>query len=186
VPIGECDDGQVGRFADLEAARGRLGTEGPGPEKSGHRHQQLAGERFVLTVEESQLVEQAERVGRRQAVRAQTDDHTALEEGAIGMRRMAESGMGPGTIGDGDALVVGRGLWTELPEVVGLEIRPVGDQPVGVPQFAAADVIGRARTDRLPLLVPGPDLLQESPHRAVLVREQAELLGHLREVGRQR
>ena len=102
---------------------------------------------------------------------------------AIGMRGMAEPGMGPRAEGDGHAVAAGRGLGTELPEVVRLEVSAVGDQPVGVAQLAATDVVGRPRADRLPFVVPGTDLFEETPHRAVAVLQQPQFLGHLGQVG---
>ena len=66
-------------------------------------------------------------------------------------------------------MALGCGLGTQLPEVVGLEVGAVGDQPVGVAQLAFAHVIGRAGTDRLPLVVPGAQVFQEAAQRPVAV-----------------
>ena len=45
----------------------------------------------------------------------------------------------------------------------------MGDQPVGIAQLALADVIGRARADRLPVVVPGVQVFEELAQRAVAV-----------------
>ena len=45
----------------------------------------------------------------------------------------------------------------------------MGDQPVGVAQLAAADVVGRTGTDRLPVVVPGTQVFEEAAQRAVAV-----------------
>ena len=86
---------------------------------------------------------------------------------------MTEAGMGPRAVGDRHAVAIGGGLGTELPEVVRLEVSPVGDEPVGVAKLAATDVVRRPRADRLPFFVPGADLFQKMPQRAVSALQQS-------------
>ena len=62
----------------------------------------------------------------------------------------------------------------------------MGDQPVGVAQLAPAHVVGRPRADRFPIVVPGTELFEEAAQRPVAMLEQAQLLGHLGQVGRER
>ncbi len=164
----------MARSADLPGLRLPVvvSAQGPCAEQSGHGQEQRAGERFVAAVEKPHFVEDAQTLAGRQAVRPKADDHASFQHGAIGMRGMAEPGMGPGTERDGHPVAIGRGLGTKLPEVVRFEVVAVGDQPVRIAELAATDVVGRPRSDRLPIVVPGTDLLQKTPQRAVSVFEQ--------------
>ncbi len=82
-------------------------------------------------------------------------------------------------------MTIACSLGSKLPEVVRIEIGPVGDQPIRVPQVAATNVVGWPRADRLPFVVPCPDFLEELPHRAVSMLEEPQFLGHLGQVGRE-
>ena len=137
-------------------------------------------------MQEAQLVENAQAGCRREAVGAQTDDCPSFEQSAVRVRCVAEPRVRSGTECHGDPAAFGCGFGPKLPEVIGLEIGAVRDQPVGVAQLAAAHVVGRSRADRLPVVVPGTEIFQEAPERPVAVFEQAQLFGHFGQVGRQR
>ena len=100
------------------------------------------------------------------------------------MRSVSEPGMGSGAERNGHPVAVRSGLGAELPEIIRLEIGAMSDQPVGVAELALAHVVGRPRTDGFPVVIPGVELLEEVPERAVAVLEQPQFLGHLRQVGR--
>ena len=53
------------------------------------------------------------------------------------MRVVAEPGVGAWAEGDGHAMAVGSGLGAKLPEFRGVEVGPMGDQPVGVAQLSS-------------------------------------------------
>ena len=127
----------------------------------------------VVAVEEADLVEDAQARRRGEAVGAEADDHPALEHRAERVRGVAEPGVRPRAVGDRHALAVGGGLGAELPELGGVEVGAVRDQPVGPAQVAAADVVGRARADRLPVVVPGAEVFEERPEPAAPVRPAA-------------
>ena len=80
LAVRQGDDRQVGGLARLDAAGGGLGAERPGTEKSRHGQQELAGERLIAAVQETNLVEDAQAVGGGQAVGPQADDRAAFEQ----------------------------------------------------------------------------------------------------------
>ncbi len=78
---------------------------------------------------------------------------------------MAEASVGPRAVRDGHATaVVARRA--EAPELVGLQVSPVGHEPVDAAEPALAKVVGRARADGLPVVVPGADVFEEAAERA--------------------
>ena len=98
----------------------------------------------VAAVEEADLVEDAEGGRRRQAVGPQADDDPPFEHRSVGVGGVAEPGVGPRAIGDGDPLAVGSGLGAKLPELGGIEVIAVRDDPIGLAEVAPADRSRRA------------------------------------------
>src|SRR4051812_21074398 len=115
-------------------------------------------------MEESHLVEDAQALDGRQAIGPEADDRAALEERPVRMRSMAESCMSSRTEGDRHTMTISCCLGSKLPEVVRIEIGAMSDQPICVPQFAASNVVGRPRADRLPVLVPCSDFVEKMLH----------------------
>ena len=164
---GRATIGEVGGLAGLEAAGDRLGPQGPGAEEGGHREQERAAQRRVASVEEADLVEDAQGRRRGQAVGAEADDDPAFEHRPVRVRGVAEPGVGPRA--DRRPPRAGRrgrprGGAARTPSGRGRcrgrsASRPCAARP--------ADVVGGAGADRLPVVVPGAEVFEERPEPAV-------------------